>query len=184
MLVGLICDQNIPSDNPTFGELTGNDCQYITTHTSSGVCPVSTLPTPSTFNFVSSYLVAPALIAFGFGLVLFGDRLFPFAVFLIGFSVSGFIITELLYISFLNDSTSALIIYTSIASLVLAAIMVGLLLIKLDRLGVALLSGSASFVVSILLDESWLYIYEMPTLFTYLLGLITISSCVLGFLWP
>ena len=115
---------------------------------------------------------------------MFGDRLFSVAIFLIGFSVSAFFIAELLYVSFLHDSTQAWVIYTSFASLAFASIMVGLLFVKLDRLGVALLSGSASIVLGILLDETWLYIYSMPTLFTSLLVVFTTSSFVLGFIWP
>jgi hypothetical protein len=128
--------------------------------------------------------VGTVLIVSGFCLALFGCRIFPAAVFLVGFSVTAFMMTELLYISFLHDGTQTWVVQLSFASLVLTSVMIGYLLIKLDRLGVATLSGLVSILVGILLDEAWLYIYNMPTLFTYLLSVLTIISFGLGFFWP
>jgi len=57
--------------------------------------------------------------------------------------------------------------------------MVGVLLKKLDRLGVAVLSGFATFAATILVCQTWLSIYKMPTLLA-----VTITFFCLGFMWP
>ena len=57
--------------------------------------------------------------------------------------------------------------------------MVGALLIKLDRLGVAVLSSFAAFAATILVYQA-----EMSTLFAFALCAVTITFFGLGFMWP
>ena len=61
--------------------------------------------------------------------------------------------------------------------------MVGALLIKLDRLGVAVLSGFATFAATILVYQA-LSIQEMSTLFAFALCAVTVIFFGLGFMWP
>jgi hypothetical protein len=61
--------------------------------------------------------------------------------------------------------------------------MVGALLIKLDRLGVAVLSGFATFSATILVYQA-LSIQEMSALFAFALCAVTITFFGLGFMWP
>lgn len=61
--------------------------------------------------------------------------------------------------------------------------MVGALLIKLDRLGVAVLSGFATFAATILVYQA-LSIQEMSTLFAFALCVVTITFFAIGFIWP
>jgi uncharacterized membrane protein HdeD (DUF308 family) len=62
--------------------------------------------------------------------------------------------------------------------------MVGALLIKLDRLGVAVLSGSTSLAATTLLFQVWLSNQQISTIFTLVLSALSIGCFCLGFMWP
>jgi hypothetical protein len=65
----------------------------------------------------------------------------------------------------------------------LAALMVGIILVKLERLGAAVLAGWGGFVLGILINESWLYIYASPNLTVSIIAALTILCFTLGYIW-
>lgn len=67
--------------------------------------------------------------------------------------------------------------------MLLSALMVGILLIKLDRLGAAVVSGWGGFTAGVLLNEAWLYMYQYSNLSLYILGILTLVCFSLGFIW-
>ena len=61
--------------------------------------------------------------------------------------------------------------------------MVGVLLIRLNRIGAGLLAACCGIITSVLFNESWLYIYDSPTITLYIIGLVTCICFIIGLVW-
>ena len=92
------------------------------------------------------------MLGFGLFFLVMGKRYFPLAIFIVSFTTTAIFVTELLLISVLHDSTNRLAIIFATLSIILASSMIGSLLLKLERVGIATLSAWSGFVVSISLN--------------------------------
>lgn len=145
------------------------------------MCPVSAIPSGESLG--DNYLLAIFFIFTGTLFVTQGNRLFPVIVFLFGFLATIFYSIQTLYTTFLNESVKTWIFYTVVASLTLASTMIGVILVKLGRLDVAVLSGASIFYVGILINEIWLYNYDIQTQMSIFIGMVTFTCFCLGLKW-
>ena len=184
LLVGLICDEQV--NGSIVGEINfnsaNNSCSNTTTYTSSYACPVYTVN--ALVDFVESYAWLFGILAIVGGLLFtfLGLKLFIVCLFLVGLIATVFLILLIFYSTFLQDNTES---WVGWLVLVLSAVLgcgVGFLFTKLARFGAAILAAWGGFMLGILINESWLYMYGSSALFWSVNVISAIIFFVLGFL--
>jgi len=91
------------------------------------------------------------LILLGILILMTLKKSYFYATFLVGFTTTLIIVTELILITILHDGTHKLAILFSVLSILLASLMAGVVLVRIEKLGIASLSGFAGYFVSVAL---------------------------------
>jgi hypothetical protein len=181
--VGLVCNDKISAYETgdivaTSGTTT---CNYETTLTSSSVCPSFDLNALWSFLDEYSYIWGVLLIVGGIFLGFFGRKLFKAAIFMVTAIFVVFGILLLFYTTFLKESTEVWIGWTVLACSILIGLVAGFFMMKLERVGAALLAAWGGFLMGIMLNEMVLYLAESPALFwTVSIGMAVVAG-VLSF---
>ncbi len=92
-----------------------------------------------------------------------------------------FAILLLFYTTFLKDTTETWVGWTVLACSILIGLVVGFFMMKLERLGAALLAGWGGFLLGFLLNEMVLYKVESQALFWSVNVGCAIAAAVLSF---
>ena len=167
LLVGLICDEDMDglttTDLQTVAGNTG--CNYSTTVTSSNVCPSFDLNALWTFLDEYSYIWGVLFIVGGIFLGFFGRKLFSAAVFMVTAILVVFAILLLFYTTFLEDTTESWVGWTVLVCSILIGLVAGFFMMKLERVGAAILAGWGGFLIGVMLNEMVLYKAESQALF-------------------
>lgn len=101
----------------------------------------------------------------GLFVALFGRSLLRIVLFIVGMGATVFAIIILFYSTFLQDNTEDWIFWTVLGASVLLGALIGFLCTKLVKFGGAILSAWGGFMVGMLINESWLYMYGLTWLF-------------------
>ena len=72
-------------------------------------------------------------------------------MFVLGFVISSFYFTTILYTQFISINVQTWVLITAAVSTVLAGLMIGLLFAKIKRLGTSVFSGFCGMIIGILL---------------------------------
>jgi len=116
----------------------------------------------------------------GFFVAFFGRSLLRIVLFIIGMGVTVFAILIIFYSTFLNDKSADWIFWVVLACSVLLGALVGFLCTKLVKFGGAILSAWGGFMLGMLINESWLYMYGLTWLFWTSSILMALIFFVLG----
>lgn len=112
-----------------------------------------------------SYIWGALFIIAGIFLAFFGRKLFTAAVFLVTAILVVFAILLLFYTTFLKDTTEVWVGWTVLVCSILIGCVAGFFMMKLERVGAALLAGWGGFLVGFMLNETVLYLAESQALF-------------------
>ena len=112
-----------------------------------------------------SYIWGVLFIVSGVFLAFFGRKLFKAAIFMVSAILTVFAILLLFYTTFLKDTTETWVGWTVLACSILIGLVVGFFMMKLERLGAAILAGWGGFLLGFLLNEMVLYKVESQVLF-------------------
>lgn len=107
-----------------------------------------------------SYIWGVLFIVGGIFLCFFGRKLFKGAVFMVSALLTVFAILLLFYTTFLKDTTETWVGWTVLACSILIGLVVGFFMMKLERLGAALLAGWGGFLLGFMINEMALYHVE------------------------
>merc|ERR1719367_1630086 len=148
----MICDENLTT--PVIGSLVDlpGECNYQTTFTGDLACPSLDLSTIWDFFEQNSWLWGILLIAGGLFVCFFGRWMFKATVFLATTLVVIFGILILFYSTFLKDTTQDWVAWTVLACSVLIGLVAGFFMMKLERVGAAILAGWGGFMVGALIN--------------------------------
>lgn len=128
--------------------------------TSSNVCSKFDLNALWQFLDDYSYIWGVLFIVGGIFLCFFGRKLFKGAVFMVSALLTVFAILLLFYTTFLKDTTETWVGWTVLACSILIGLVVGFFMMKLERLGAALLAGWGGFLLGFMINEMALYHVE------------------------
>ena len=181
LLVGLICDEDATETTVTELVDMGGQCSYRTTLTSADVCPSFDLNALWTFLDEYSYLWGVLFIVGGIFLAFFGRKLFKGAIFMATAILTVFAILLLFYTTFLSDTTESWVGWTVLVCSILIGLVAGFFMMKLERIGAALLAGWGGFLIGLLLNEMALYKVESPALFWSVNVACAVVAAVLSF---
>lgn len=184
LLVGLICDENqengyVTTDLQMVAGTTG--CSYQTTMTSASVCSSFDLNALWTFLDEYSYIWGVLFIVGGIFLGFFGRKLFKAAVFMVTALLVVFGILLLFYTTFLKDTTEVWVGWTVLVCSILIGLVAGFFMMKLERVGAALIAGWGGFLIGVMLNEMVLYMAESPAVFWCVSIACAITAAVLSF---
>lgn len=181
LTVGLICDSNVsvPITSGLLNDNTG--LGFSTTMTSSQVCP--SFDMNALFEFLNkySYLWGAIFIIVGIFFCFFGKKLFKAAIFTVTTIVVVFCILLLFYSTFLKDTTETWVGWTVLVCSVLIGLVAGFFVMKLERLGAALLAGWGGFLLGVMINEMALYKVQSEVLFWTIAMAFAIAAAVASF---
>lgn len=164
--VGLICDSNMTESYATSAlKSAGGVCSYQATMTSSEVCASFDLNALWQFLDEYSYIWGVLFIVGGIFLGFFGRKLFRAAIFMVTAIFVVFGILLLFYTTFLNDTTETWVGWTVLVCSILIGLVAGFFMMKLERVGAALLAAWGGFLIGVMLNEMVLYLAESQAVF-------------------
>lgn len=112
-----------------------------------------------------SWLWGVLLIVAGVFLCFFGRWFFSAAIFLATTLAVVALILLVFYTTFLKDTTEDWVGWTVLACSILIGLVAGFFMLKIKRVGAALLAGWGGFMVGVLINEMALYKVGSPALF-------------------
>lgn len=182
LLVGLICDPNAENWSTTaLVDMDGTGQRFSTSLTSAEVCPSFDMNALWSFLDTYSYLWGAMFIVGGIFFCFFGKKLFKAAIFIVTAILTVFGILLLFYTTFLKDTTEAWVGWTVLVCSILIGLVAGFFVMKLERLGAALLAGWGGFLLGVMLNEMVLYKAESTAVFWSISVACAIIAAVLSF---
>ena len=145
------------------------------------MCPKFDLNALWTFLDEYSYIWGVLFIVGGIFLCFFGRKLFKAAIFMVTAIFTVFAILLLFYTTFLEDTTEAWVGWTVLACSILIGLVAGFFMMKLERIGAALLAGWGGFLLGVMLNEMVLYLAESQAVFWCVSIGCGIAAAVLSF---
>lgn len=166
LTVVMLCDSDLadPVGSPIYTNGTGS-CATYTELSWSKSCPVYSLNSLVTLVLDYKWIFGIVAIAVGFFFTFFGLALIKVVVFLIGISFTVFAIIILFYGTFMKDNNEAWAFWLILSLSAILGCLIGFLMVKGIRFGAAILCGCGGFMLGILINEMWLYIYGSQALF-------------------
>lgn len=119
------------------------------------------------WQFIEDYTWIWTALFIGIGVFLcfLGRWLFKATIFVVAATLTVFAILLLFYATFLEDTTEAWVGWTVLVCSILIGLVVGFFVMKLERLGAALIAGWGGFLGGMLLNETVLFLAESQILF-------------------
>lgn len=94
-----------------------------------------------------------------------------------------FLILMIFYMTFLTNDTQAWVFWVVTAFALLFGLVGGYLMMKMERVGCAMMAGWAGFNIGLLLNESCLYLFLNTKVFWSTTWILAFIAFVLGFMW-
>lgn len=120
-------------------------------------CPVVSLNAIWAFLDKYEYVWAILLIVLGLVMNLFGKKLFKPIIFLVGTLAFVFLSMLFMYSAFFSRNMETWVGWLVLSISVIVGILVGLILAKLSRIGVAVLGGWGGVCLALILWSTFLY---------------------------
>lgn len=163
LAIDIICDANATSDFPAVSYVVPNPsdsrypCVETVQITSKYGCPVTSINALWKFFYNYRMLFGGILIAFGLFICLFGRMLFKPVIFVLGLVAFVFLSMLFFYSVFFNANTKAYVGWIVLSVSAVVGILVGLLLAKFSKLGLAVLAGWGGACLGLVLWSAFLY---------------------------
>ena len=173
----MICDAALKT--PVIGIIKDmeGDCNYSTTFQGAAACPSFDFSTIWDFFQQNAWLWAIFLIVGGLFICFAGRWMFKATIFIATTVVVIFGILLLFYSTFLKDTTEDWVAWTVLACSVILGFIGGFFMMKLERVGAALLAGWGGFMIGALINEMALYkIGSTPLFWTVTLGCAAVAA--------
>lgn len=103
------------------------------------------------------YLWGAVFIVIGLFLCLFGRKLFKPAIFIIGLTGSIFLLMLMFYSIFLSNNTKTYVGWIILIVSIIIGVAVGFVLVRLNKVGVAVLGGYGGACLGLVLWNAFLY---------------------------
>lgn len=161
----MLCDKSL--DTPvieTIKDLAG-DCNYQTTFQGKAACPSFDFSTIWDFFEQNTWLWSTLLIVAGAFVCLLGRLMFKTTIFLATTFAVICGILLIFYSTFLKDTTEDWVAWTVLGVSIIIGIIAGFFMMKLERVGAALLAGWGGFMIGALINEMALYKVGSSVLF-------------------
>ena len=129
------------------------------------MCPVYSLNALTEFLDKYYWLFGTLLLVFGVFLTFFGRKLFVFTVFIIGACLTVCAVMILFYSTFLKSTTAYWVGWLVLSLSILAGLGVGFLCTKVLRFAGSLVCAYGGFMLGVVINEMWLYIYHSEAVF-------------------
>ena len=146
-------------------------------------CPLFTFNALSQFIQKFKYLFGTIFILIGLFLAFLGRKLFSAAIFIVAAIVVTGLILIVFYSTFLSDNTHSWVTWLVISLSILLGLGAGYLIIKVEKLGGALLAGWGGFVLGVVLNTTVLYLADSSALFWCINVGLAIVFAILGFIF-
>ena len=173
-----------PEQGPLFANKDDNaSCGTVTTLTASSVCPVYSVDALTQFLDTYFWLFGTVAIVGGVFFTFLGRKLFMVTLFIVGAMITVFAILIIFYSTFLKDDTASWIGWLVLVLSIILGLGVGWLCTKIARFGAAILAGWGGFMLGVLINEMWLYIYGSQAVFWCVSIALAVIACVLAFIW-
>ena len=182
--VGLICDSNAEQYTTTpLIDVDSTGLNYSTTLTSADVC--STFDLNALWDFINQYTWIWCALFVGIGgfLCFLGRKLFKATIFIIAATLTVFAILLLFYTTFLEDTTEAWVGWTVLVCSILIGLVAGFFIMKLERLGAALIAGWGGFLLGVMLCETVLFLAGSQIVFWIVSVTCALLAAVASFFW-
>ena len=165
--VDILCDRSQTGRPTPTIEATADPCVKSIKMSSYAGCPVFSVNAIWDFLSKYDYLWGALLIALGFVLAMFGRKLFKPVIFLVGMLAFVFVALLFMYSTFFDQNTSAAAGWITLVVSVLLGIVVGIILAKLSKLGVAVLAGWGGFCLGLVLWNAFLFYSKSQVAFWF-----------------
>jgi uncharacterized membrane protein HdeD (DUF308 family) len=129
------------------------------------MCPIFSLNALTQFLQKYYWLFGTILLVVGVFLTFFGRKLFVFTVFIIGAALTVCGIMILFYTTFLKATTAYWVGWLVLSLSIVAGLGIGFLCTKVLRLAGSLVCGYGGFMLGVMINEMWLYIYHSQAVF-------------------
>lgn len=149
--------------------------------TSESVCPSFDLNALWIFLDEYSYIWGILFIAGGAFFCFFGRKLIKAAIFAVTAILIVFAILLLFYTTFLSSTTEVWVGWTVLVCSILLGLVGGFFMMKIERVGAALLAGWGGFLVGLMINEMALYKAESQVAFWCVSIGCAITAAVLTF---
>lgn len=146
----LICDDSL--ETISIGEVTKTDSTYALIVKSADICP------KEIDNLILDYIENFKWIIFAIGMVigplelLIGEKIFNITIFFLGSLISALISVIFCDVFLIDSNTAKLWAYLLLSACILLSLMVGIILVKLTKLGLAVCGATGGFFLCILLN--------------------------------
>lgn len=129
------------------------------------MCPIYSLNALTIFLNKYFWLFGTILMLAGLFLTFLGRKIFLITVFLIGAAATVCVIMILFYTTFLKSTTAVWVGWTVLAVSILIGLGIGFLCTKVLKLAGAVIAGYGGFLLGVVINEMWLYIYHSQAIF-------------------
>lgn len=149
--LNITCDANVQTLK--FDGSSGNTLQY----TSAMGCPVFEYDTLTQFLSKYSFLLGAILIVGGLFLAVNGNKFVNFVIGLVGFLASSVILLSLSFYGLTkkNNETEEWVLWVIFVACLLVGAMIGSLLVKAKKIGIAILAGWGGVTLGYILTTSF-----------------------------
>lgn len=145
--------------------VTGAACSNVVSIESASMCPIYSINALTVFLKKYYWLFGSLLMLVGLFLTFLGRKLFIFTVFIIGVALTVFLIMIVFYTTFLKSSTAVWIGWTVLGASIVVGFGIGFLCTIFLRVSGAATASYGGFMLGVLINDSWLYIYHSSALF-------------------
>lgn len=94
-----------------------------------------------------------------------GRKLFSAAIFIVGAIIVSGLILMIFYSTFLSDNTASWLTWLIVSLSIAVGLVCGFLLMKVEKIGGALLAGWGGFILGVVLNETVFYLASSAVLF-------------------
>jgi len=156
--IEVLCDESKTNDDYDFDlNYEGDPCSPIVTFSSKHGCEVMSINAIWTFLNKYKYVWGAFFIVLGLALNFFGRKLFKPTLCIAGTITVAFALMLFFYSVVLNDETKSWVGWLVLVCCVLVGALVGFLLAKVARLGVAILAAWGGVSVGLICYTAFLY---------------------------
>lgn len=129
-----------------------------------------------------AWLFGTVAIVFGIFFMFFGLKLLKFALFVVGLIATVVVFLLICYLTFMQTNYTPWCFWLLLTISVLLGVGVGILFTKMVKFAAAILAAWGGFMLGVLFNETWLYIYGLEWLFWVVTLGCAVICAVLAFL--
>lgn len=183
LTVVMLCDATLdtPVGSAIYSNGTGTCAEYTELAWKS-ICPVYSVNALVTLLSDYYWIIGICALVAGFFFIFFGLTLIKVVVFLCGVILTIMVVFVLFYGTFMADNTEVWAFWTITGVSAVLGIALGILMVYSLRFGAAVLCAWGGFMLGILINEMWLYMYGSQALFWIVASVVAVICGLLAFI--